>query len=179
MDILPSNKIYRVEPRKVPIQKPAADSPMRLSPWFPGVDLAKRCSGARLGGVALATAPPTRDRLAVGVFPSLDEDEELEGPEQEPSSNHTMDSSSCEPGETPAPKSICESMAASEGTSSPQPQMPTSNMSGMITMSVADLLAFCQQMTCQNASNINNDTSVNDFKSQIHEYQKNYKGLNL
>ncbi|KGQ00766.1 hypothetical protein PAAG_12561 [Paracoccidioides lutzii Pb01] len=50
--------------------------------------------------------------------------------------------------------------------------MSTPNASDMITMSIADLLIFCQQMTCQNTSNINNDTSVNDFKSQIHEYQK-------
>ncbi|ODH13177.1 hypothetical protein ACO22_07523, partial [Paracoccidioides brasiliensis] len=115
---------------------------------------------------------------AVGAFPSLDEDEELEGPEQGPSSNHSMDSSSCEPGETPAPESICESMAASEGTSSPQPQMPTPNMSGMITMSVADLLAFCQQMTCHNAPI--NDISVDDIKLQIYKYQKNtQKAMNI
>ncbi|EEH36558.2 hypothetical protein PAAG_06976 [Paracoccidioides lutzii Pb01] len=130
------------------------------------------CSGARLGGVALTTAPPTRDRLAVGAFPSLDKDKELEGLEQEPSSNHIMDSSSHEPGEMPAPESIREFTAASEGTSSPQSQMPTPNMSGMITMSVADLLAFYQQMTCQNTPNINNDTPADDFKSQIYEYQK-------
>ncbi|KGQ00753.1 hypothetical protein PAAG_12582 [Paracoccidioides lutzii Pb01] len=84
---------------------------------------------------------------AVEVFPSLDKNEELEGLKQEPSLNCTINSSSHEPGETSAPN--------------------------MITMSVADLLIFCQQMTCQNTSNINNDTSVNDFKSQICEYQKN------
>ncbi|EEH22948.2 hypothetical protein PABG_05159 [Paracoccidioides brasiliensis Pb03] len=107
---------------------------------------------------------------AVGAFPSLDKDKELEGPEQGPSSNRSMDSSSHEPGETPAPESIRESTAASEGTPSPQPQMPTPNASGMITMSVADLLAFCQQMTCHNTPI--NDTPVDDIKSQIREYQK-------
>ncbi|EEH41394.2 hypothetical protein PAAG_09105, partial [Paracoccidioides lutzii Pb01] len=110
--------------------------------------------------------------VAVGAIPSLDEDKELEGLEQEPSSNHTMNSSSREPGKMPAPESIREFMAASEGIPSPQPQMPTPNASGMITMSVADLLTFCQQMTHQNTPNINNDTPVDDFKSQICEYQK-------
>ncbi|KGQ00750.1 hypothetical protein PAAG_12579 [Paracoccidioides lutzii Pb01] len=83
-----------------------------------------------------------------------------------------MNSSSCEPGEMPAPESIHEFTAASEGTPSLQPQMLTLNTSDMITISVADLLIFCQQTTCQNTSNINNDTPADDFKSQIYEYQK-------
>ncbi|KGQ00708.1 hypothetical protein PAAG_12623, partial [Paracoccidioides lutzii Pb01] len=84
-----------------------------------------------------------------------------------------MNLSSYEPDEMPTLKFICKSTVASEGTSSPQSQMLTPNTSDIITISVADLLIFCQQMTHQNASNINNDTSVDDFKSQICEYQKN------
>ncbi|KGQ00657.1 hypothetical protein PAAG_12680 [Paracoccidioides lutzii Pb01] len=78
------------------------------------------------------TAPPTCDCLAVGAFSSLDKNKELEGLEQKPSSNHIMNLSSCKPGKTPAPESICKSTAASEGTPSPQPQMSTPNMSDMI-----------------------------------------------
>ncbi|KGQ00738.1 hypothetical protein PAAG_12602, partial [Paracoccidioides lutzii Pb01] len=110
---------------------------------------------------------------AVGVFSSLDENKELEGLEQESSSNCIMNASSHESDETSASESIHESTAASEGTSSPQYQISTPNTSDMITMSIADLLIFCQQMTHQNTLNINNDTPADDFKSQICEYQKN------
>ncbi|EEH34511.2 hypothetical protein PAAG_05560 [Paracoccidioides lutzii Pb01] len=114
-----------------------------------------------------------RTAVAVGAFSSLDENEELEDSEQKSSSNHFINSSSCESDETSASESIHEFTAASERTPSLQPQMPTFNAIDMITMSVADLLIFCQQMTHQNASNINNDISADDFKSQICEYQKN------
>ncbi|KGQ01467.1 hypothetical protein PAAG_11817 [Paracoccidioides lutzii Pb01] len=51
---------------------------------------------------------------AVGAFPSLDENEELEGLKQEPSSNHIMDSSSHESDEMSAPESIHEFTAAND-----------------------------------------------------------------
>ncbi|KGQ00777.1 hypothetical protein PAAG_12550 [Paracoccidioides lutzii Pb01] len=74
------------------------------------------------------TTPPTCDHLAVGAFSSLDENEELEDLEQKSSSNHIMNSSSHESDKTSASESTCKFIIASEGTSSLQSQMSTSNM---------------------------------------------------
>ncbi|KKZ63841.1 hypothetical protein EMCG_01848, partial [[Emmonsia] crescens] len=61
------------------------------------------------------------------------------------------------------------------------PTMPTPSANGMITMTAADLLAFCQQMmmaTHQNPdSNNDSGTPVNEQKQEIREYQKEVQTL--
>ncbi|KKZ63842.1 hypothetical protein EMCG_01849 [[Emmonsia] crescens] len=70
-----------------------------------------------------------------------------------------------------------EATDSPDGTPCPtMPTMPTPSANGMITMTAADLLAFCQQMmmaTHQNPdSNNDSGTPVNEQKQEIREYQK-------
>ncbi|KGQ01330.1 hypothetical protein PAAG_12011 [Paracoccidioides lutzii Pb01] len=63
-----------------------------------------------------------------------------------------MNSSSHKPGEMPAPESIHEFTAASEGTPSPQSQMPTSNMSDIKVIDETDILIKNQHVCSDDIS---------------------------
>ncbi|KKZ62806.1 hypothetical protein EMCG_02849 [[Emmonsia] crescens] len=67
---------------------------------------------------------------------------------------------------------------APEATDSPDgttcPTILTPNANGMITMTAADLLVFCQQMMLVRQNN-NNNNNTDDLKHEMREYQREVK----
>ncbi|KGM92461.1 uncharacterized protein PADG_11278 [Paracoccidioides brasiliensis Pb18] len=84
-------------------------------------------------------------------------------------------SSSCDLRKRPARHELDDETPSPMSTTIPT---PTSNASGMITMTAADLFAFCQQMMAiQQNTQINENAPAYTLKQEIREYQKEVQAV--
>ncbi|OJD23420.1 hypothetical protein ACJ73_05228, partial [Blastomyces percursus] len=117
--------------------------------------------------------------VAAGIPPTVEESSS--GSEEEEVTQYelapTDDMDTPEPSGRVDKGKAPERDSSEENTPSPMPtniNMPTPNAAGTITMTTADLLAFCQQMMNTRQNVQNNDNM--DARQEIREYQREVQG---